>query len=328
MHERVIYDTGGTGHPELEELAALLDGKLSAEEEASLRAHLAHCEPCLALLAETASFLRSDEVEDAETGATESAEPEATPLPWKPREVPRPRPPRPRKSRRWAAVAAAVAALTVATVAYQRERLGPPRVDVARLLTSLAGRQTAVAGAYWGPVQRGASVGPNDRSLVSFRLGVELVSFAVGDRGQALAAATRIHGLLKAPSAGIDTKRFFRDLPARIDSGAPLAVLAEETAKQRRHLEGYLAPTDYDFGRWAEAGRLAAAAAAPEFLTAPDTRRFPGAVRGRLSRTPARAAAALDGIAAILDHGDLTGEDYKALESRFGEILEAYYPVV
>src|SRR5206468_10640680 len=136
MHERATYDTGG-GHPEIEDLAALLDGKLSAEEAASLRAHLARCEPCLALLAETASFLGGDtEAADVEDVEDEKAvEPEAPPLPFKPRELPRPRR---QRSRRWAPAAAAVAALAVATVLF-RQQHGPPQVEVARLVASLAG---------------------------------------------------------------------------------------------------------------------------------------------------------------------------------------------
>jgi len=342
MHERATYDTGGAGHPEIEDLAALHDGALSAEEAQSLRAHLARCEPCLALFAETASFLATD-TEAAEVADVEIAqrtEPEATPLPFRPRAEPQPsvlQPPRRRSPRRaalaaiTAAVAAAAASVIFGPAVYQA-LLGPPKVEVASLLTSLAGRQAAIAGSYWGPVHRGASGGPDDHSLASFRLGVELVnleaSLAVGDRTPAQTAAAHINGLLEGTSAGLDTKQFFSGLPTRIASGAPLASLAGETTKGQQDLEGYLEPNHYDLGRWAESGRLAAAAARPDFLTARDTLRFPRLLRGQLGDTlKPRAGAALDEIAKILDRGELTAEDYKALDARFQEILESYYPV-
>jgi len=342
MHERAIYpsggQSGGAGHLDLEDLAALIDGPLPPEEAASARAHLARCEPCLALFAETASFLRDDReaegIDHVEVAAV-AAQPAAaaSPLPFTPREEPRPLAPlrRPRR-RRWAAVAAAAAVLAAATLLYQHRELGRPQVDVARLLASLAGRQSAIAALYWGPVERGASAGPDERSLASFRLGVELVNLdaalAVGDSDHAASAATHVNGLLEHRPVGIDIKRFFRGLPARIQSGAPPASFAGELAAARRDLEGYLSQPDYDFGRWTEAGRLAAAAGAPDFLMAQDIRRFPGALRGDLKHTlNPRAGAALDAIAKILDRDALTAEDLKTLDARFQEILQTYYPV-
>jgi len=232
MHERAIYpsdgQSGGAGHLDLEDLAALIDGTLPPEEAASARAHLARCEPCLALFAETASFLRedADAEEVGDVAAAEEPAAAASPLPFTPREEPRPLAPlrRPRR-RRWAAVAAAAAVLAAATLLYQHRELGRPQVDVARLLASLAGRQAAIAAIYWGPVERGASAGPDERSLASFRLGVELVNLdaalAVGDSEHAASAATHVNGLLEHRPVGIDIKRFFRGLPARIQSGAP-----------------------------------------------------------------------------------------------------------
>jgi hypothetical protein len=335
MQERATYDTGGAGHPELEDLAALHDGKLSEEEALSLRAHLARCEPCLALFAETASFLADDAhaADTAEAVDVESAATEATPLPFRPREVPQPQPRRRRSPRRaaLASIAAAAVAAVLGTVVYREVLLGPPQVEVARLLTSLAGHQAAIAKSYWGPVQRGGSTGPDDRSRAAFRLGVEMVnldaSLEVGDREHAETAAAHVNGLLEKASAGHDTKQFFRGLPAKIHSGAPLASLAAETRKARADFEGYLDPDDYDFGRWAESGRLAAAAARPDFLTARDTRRFSGALREHPGKLTPRAAAALDAIAKILGRGELTAADYKALDAQFREILDSYYPV-
>ncbi|HEY8020836.1 MAG TPA: zf-HC2 domain-containing protein [Thermoanaerobaculia bacterium] len=334
MQERATYDAGGAGHPELEELAALHDGKLSAEEAQSLRAHFARCEPCLALFAETASFLADDEhaADAAEIPDLEIAAAAAIPLPFRPREVPQPQP-RMRRAPRRVALATAVAAAVVAvfgTVIYQ-QIFGPPQVEVARLLTSLAGRQAAIAQSYWGPVTRGVSTGPDDHTRAAFQLGVEMVnldvSLAVGDRAPAENAAAHVNGILKEASAGFDTRQFFLELPAKIHSGAPLASLAAEVRKARQDFEGYLEKDDYDFGRWAESGRLAAAAAQPDFLMARDTRRFPRTLRGHLGKLTPRPAAALDAIAKILDRGELTAADYKALDAQFREILDSYYPV-
>ncbi len=338
MQERATYSNGETGHPEIEALAALLDGMLPAEEAASLRTHLARCEPCVALLAETANFLRVDlEAEDAdeeeeEEDVFEQTAAEAAPLPFEPRvETPiaRPRP------RRWAALVAAAAsvaaALALATTVYHRQ-LGPPQVEIARLLMSLAGRQAAIAGSYWGPNQRGASVGPDDHALTSLRLGVELVnldvSVAVADRDHAEIAAAHINGLLKQATADLATKQFFQGLPARILAGEPLGPLGVEIQTRRRDVEAFLQPLDYDLGRWAEAGHLAAAAARPEFLQAPDTRRFPATFRRQVKHDLSlKARAALGAIETILDKSDLTPADYKTLDTRFQEILETYYPV-
>src|SRR5262249_51419631 len=101
----------------------------------------------------------------------------------------------------------------------------------------------------------------------------------------------------------------------------------DEIQAMRRDLEGSLKATDYNFGRWSESGRLAAAAGAPEFLEALDTRRFPLGLKRRLGRDlspPAGPAA--EQIRTILDRGQLTAADSPRLEGAFSKIVETYYP--
>ena len=55
-----------TSHPELETLAAFVDGRLSGAERASVVEHLASCDDCLEVVAETAAV---QEELDAETSS-------------------------------------------------------------------------------------------------------------------------------------------------------------------------------------------------------------------------------------------------------------------
>src|SRR5689334_20995780 len=54
-------DDKSAGHPDLEGLAALIDGRLSAERAARVRAHLATCEECREVFFETVDFVREEE---------------------------------------------------------------------------------------------------------------------------------------------------------------------------------------------------------------------------------------------------------------------------
>src|SRR5260370_30538745 len=83
--------------PDLEDIAALLDGKLTARERARLTEHLAGCESCYEIFAGAAHILDD---------SREELQPAATPHPFE-----RPRQARALRPRAWWAAAAPAAAL-------------------------------------------------------------------------------------------------------------------------------------------------------------------------------------------------------------------------
>jgi anti-sigma factor RsiW len=57
QRQTVAGGPGTPGHPEIEELAALIDGMCGTSEASRLRAHLASCSECYEVFAETLHLL-------------------------------------------------------------------------------------------------------------------------------------------------------------------------------------------------------------------------------------------------------------------------------
>lgn len=314
--------------PSSEELAAFLDGKLSPEERAWGIEHLAGCESCYALFSEVVRF-REESAAQAEAQG-EAARPSApferragwrrwrpAALPWRP------------------VVAAALAAALLAAIGIPVYRYFTvvPELDSAGLLASLHGREGRLKD-IWSP---SPMRGPDDRKdhgvsidNESFQLGVRLVDLRLAleadAREQALEVLSRIdvileNGSLPEPELG----KLYRQIAERIGSGtSPRALLGEAAALERTASEGVL-DSYLRFGKWVEAGRLAAAPPGEtRFFTSRETRHFLGTLlrqRGDDSLEPKDARVVAD-LQASLGKSTV---DLNAIGKKLDAIVERFF---
>lgn len=305
-------------HPELEELAALIDGRASAEAAARLRSHLASCAECREVFFETVDFVLAEEAQGRES----------TPLPFD-----RPRPVSARGIRaRFALPAAAVLAVGVGLALYGQYQTAPSFA-----LTQYASDMGRLPRApiYHESHGRGGDSSQQQQpiKLLSFRLGLELVNFQVSlereNREEAEAALVKINVLNKDLRPHAAVTRFYRSLqghlPERLRSEAKQAG---RVAQSFRDAQGPANPLFLEFGMWTEAGKLAASVADESFLTSRDHRRFPSYLRRKLAQKGDTLApevqGALHAIETLLDHKPLGAAEYDQLARRYETILRAY----
>ncbi|HVT17207.1 MAG TPA: zf-HC2 domain-containing protein [Thermoanaerobaculia bacterium] len=263
--------------PSCEELAAFLDGKLSPEERAWGIEHLAGCESCYALFSEVVRFR---EESAAEAKAEEEAARPSAPFEWRAgwrRWLPAALPWRP-------VVATALAAALLAAIGIPVYRYFTvvPELDSAGLLASLHGKE----GQLTDKIRTSVLRGPDDRrdrdisiDSESFQLGVQLVDLRLAmeanDKVRTQETLQRIVAILQGsyfpPKESI---RRYTSLRERVDSTPPRTLLGEAAALERIVPEAGLDPPHLSFGKWAEAGRLAAAAEESRFFTSRETRQF------------------------------------------------------
>src|ERR1700674_3882132 len=241
--------------PDLEDIAALLDGKLAARERARVTEHLAGCESCYEIFAGTTHVL--------EDSRDEQRVPAAPPHPFeRPREAATLRP-----SVWWAAAAlAAVLAATVGLLVFLRgpREAGPSTEQLA----SLVGRPAERVPFPWGREMRG---GKDEASRVplareAFRLGVRFLDLRVAlERGNRLAASDTLRRLILLlkdmdypPSKALDT---YQDLAKKVPQAVPLPSLLEDASAAEKQASTELLedPRLVELGRWTEACRLAGA---------------------------------------------------------------------
>lgn len=305
------------GHdtPDLEDLAAYFDGRLSAERRAQVEERLVRDEDYYDVFLENVHALQ-EKADERDGGEVELA---AGRRPW-------------RVAAEVATVAGplAVAAALVAAIGLSLLRgRGPSTGEwVARL------DATAVVG--WGKLwddpswERSRSGGPEVSLLtpeqLAFRIGTRTVDLRVALAGDDLLAVKRASTQLATlTNARIDLLLFssgYEDLTQRIDSD-PLVDLTTKTAD----LEAYLAEAledspeagNYHLGQWNEAGRLAALSSDAEVLA--------GVFRRKDRSLPLSAndkiAPHLAKIEAVVEKTEPGAEDFKAAAVAFSEIARA-----
>jgi putative zinc finger protein len=309
------------GHwPSDEDLAAYIDGTLGKAESQRITEHLADCEDCYAVYAETLQFQLETEVPE---------EGNVVVFPSK-KDVER---------RRWIGIAALLA-LGVGIGATCYALLAPPPNLVTAEVTAPIQGKPELTGSLWlGPTYRGGGdegeeAPPPDPA--SFQMGVQLVNLQVsleaGDGKQASDVVTRIYNILENQLFVEDLKKDYLNITAAIENGTPpndLAGKASALAQQAR--EVFNAP-HLDFGQWVEAGRLAAAAGEPSFFEHGDTRTFLRRLLwrqklgiGEMKLDPA-ARRSLQDISEVVSRGSLGRAEYGKLRKDLETILDVYYP--
>jgi hypothetical protein len=260
------------GCPDLELLAAFVERRLAVPERDLVVEHLADCDGCREVVAESAALLA--------TMAGEAGGERVRPHPSR------------RAVRRWALAGVAAALVAAAIGLFVLLRPSPDRL-LARLVASGA---TSELAADWGdprwPVMRGDEPGTDDLAH-AFRLGVRSVdlelALATGDLVLAERFAREAEASLAAlPFADVVARRL-GELATRIGGGGSAGSLAEEARRALDEARGYVDPSLYDLGRWAETGRLAASLGRPVRQGSPPE--LAGGAR-RLADAVAGAAAA------------------------------------
>jgi hypothetical protein len=239
--------------PEIEALAAFAEGRLAGAERTALVAHVADCEACREIVAETRALA-------AETHAAAGSELAAGEV------VPFRRPARAGNRRR--ALLATAAALTVAVAGILWLRPGPPSAGSA--LAELGGDAQTLArlgGDWTEPLW---SVTRGDGPVVSeaaraFRLGVRSadleLALAADDRRAARRVATESALLVGDVPLADPVAHLYRELARRAGEPAePLPALADDAATAAALARDAVDLDLWQLGRWSEVGRLAATA--------------------------------------------------------------------
>ncbi len=292
------------GHwPSDEELAAYIDGNLGKAESQRITEHLADCEECYAVYAETLQFqLESEE-----------------------RQWLRPA---------WLAAAAALLLMTLGGwYAFQNALLGPaPNLAVADLAPPVHGRP--VGEVIWDHNRfRGEGEGETNLDRQSFQVGALLVDSRLSAQAGDVSNASETW---RSIGAILDKVDFMKDESDRILAQANqmndatslrrVAATAEATERRLGDPESSNLAREYlDFGKWTEAGRVAALTRDRAFFQDSKNRRFLAYVlrNEEIKRSP-EVRRELEEIARIWDQGDLEQPKLNSLATHFQKILDQY----
>jgi hypothetical protein len=280
--------------PDLEEMAAFVDGKLTGEERTEMVRHLDSCATCYEVFVEASKFRA--ESERAGTLA----------------DFPSP-PPRGRGSLFPGRLGWAAAAALLAVVAFRgpvTDLLSGRGLLTAELrVQRLAGHVGPSNDAFrpgWSYSRGGANgvyalgLSPSVRSV---RLGVRLVDLEValraGDSNAAVLLLPEVEDLVGSFERAELLEIGYYELERQLGAGVPAESLRDDSASLAA-LTAHVALSEYfALGKWAEASRLAAGAGTTRFFRRRAVREFPARIAG-LELSP-EASAAFDGVAQRLE---------------------------
>lgn len=296
--------------PDLEELAAFLDGRLGAEQRAAIMEHLADCAECYTLFKETVKLqaeLRAD----------------AAPIPRLAgrRETLR-------KVVFWLPYAAALALMLAGGLWWSRR---PPTASAAEWSAPLRlGKPQQVADLDLGPTARGTPSVPLPVSVKRFQLGFLLVglrgALAAENSAKADAALAKLYQRLeeeKPLPPGL--LEFYQGARVELQRGQDPRRLLERADSWERRLTRVLpASPVFELGKWTAAARLATAQRSGEFWQVSRARRFPGwfLVQAEATRAPGRDE--LEQIRGLVRRQPFSAANWGELARRLDAIQGAY----
>jgi len=331
--------------PTDEDLAAYLDGKLPEPERARITAHLADCESCYEIFAGAAHFMQDSapaEEEEMVAGRIVAFPPNkdggggGALKPW------------------WIpAAAAAVLALGIGFAGY---RIYFAEIMAPELVASLQSEADLASHLHHFTTYRGIGDEDADSFLSrqpSFLIGARLVDLQISlDSGRREDASELLRGIgqsiqsLPFGDKDENAKRYL-DAAEQLRSGGPetLEKIKAAVPQWEAGLEESVLDSDFlAFGKWTEAGRLAAETGSAEFFSRRN-RHFLNRIsrvleeeqKGRGQESPSAAEdfdagaerdeaalAELRGITALWDRGDLQMEGYKKLAGHYSTIIRSY----
>lgn len=291
--------------PSAETLAAYLDGKLGASERASVEMHLADCEDCFEQVAAAAAF----QSEEAERGVVT--------------QLPRIRP----QPARWIAVAAALGAVAVGVwLTRGRPDLVKGSPDALAWAERLGGPDELkmAAARAWSDASGGLAFGSGlPASKRAFRLGVHLLDARVALEAEEtdllFAALVRSAELLPGDSRANHIAEALR--PGGVDStDSPSGrEMLEWLASTGRAID----PAAFDFGAWAETGRLAALGGGTDLLESDFAALADEWIDSAVAADPA-VARELASIRAALADQQVSPQELAGLERSFEQLLNLH----
>jgi hypothetical protein len=325
--------------PTDEDLAAFLDGMLAAPERARITAHLADCESCYEIFMGAAQFMQ-DSVPAESAGRI-------VPFPANPKDVGG------RALRRWA-IPTAAAAVLVLGVSFAGYRIYFTDLMAPELVASLQDKADLTSRLHHFTTYRGD--GDNADVLQfqqpSFLVGARLVDLQIRlDEGQVKDAPDLLQGIGQGiQSAAVigkdENAQRYLDAAEQLRSGGPAALVKIRAAAplwEAALKDSSLDPDFLTFGKWTEAGRLAAETRSAAFFGLRNRHVLTHILRlleeehkGRGKESSSQddfdadaerndaALAELREIAAVWDRGDFRAEDHAALAKHFSAILRSY----
>jgi hypothetical protein len=356
--QAVAGGPGTPGHPELEELAALIDGHCGDADAARIRTHLASCEECYEVFSETLHLqedLREEDPVWLDPLPSENVREGTPPAGGVVVELERRRKTWPM----WAAGSLAALVVLGVGIGLWIPMASSPVSDVAQLTAQLtpplagqaAGLGLDLQKSAWNEVKRGGGNGkttpPEELAVQAGVAALNLqLALASNDSAAADNAAAQMCSVLGISREGnqpngklVSSQLNFAD-PAIVDFYGKLRgrlrnpkSLAGEAAKQANALRTALAGTEdyFDLGKWAEAGRFATIARKPAFFA----EKTAGSLLGKLQKEaekdkdaaeiPAEVVQALKTVDA-LSKARPSDQDYRNLRSALETILGHYYP--
>jgi hypothetical protein len=305
--------------PSLEDLAAFLEGKLSGDERARVVAHLADCPRCYEVFAESARFqLYEEEEEDADPPEVVEASrtPAAAPPPGN--VVPFPR----RRIFRWiSSVAAALVVIALGVPLYQQYYTTP------KLSSQVLVSGKEIQDDFWSQrINRGQGDSAGFMSTHELLLGAQLVDLRISlirkDEDATDFALAQVNDHIEELGSRVAKQATFyvvsRD---QLSKG----TLPRDFLQQADRMEASLRPEEYpyvDFGKWLEAGRLAALTENSDFFQARENRKFLRAfLHHELENLDPEVATTLEEIQETLAKDSLP---YKDLNRLFEKVLTYY----
>jgi hypothetical protein len=265
--------------PSTEELAAFVDRRVSARAREELILHLADCEACTEVVAQTVIANAISTGNAVKAGRR-----------W------------PARSSRLLAVAAAFTLLLLGVALY-RARRSPAAESPSQLAALLAVHQGLSSRPWRGSVLRGMSPG-DPGECAAFRLGVLLVDTHLaafqGDAENMRLAASNVADQLDKAGFMAEEAGAFRRAAGATQGSSSLRPLAEQLDDSERRVRLRFSDTALEFGSFAEAGRLATLVEDQDFLTRAPNRRLLDRVRASSLPLTADATHALGEIRAAL----------------------------
>jgi len=308
--------------PPLEDIAAFLDGTLSAKERERITEHLARCESCYEVFAGAVHFQIEDPPAEDTGGRGVIPFPLADTKDRAPRRIPR-----------WLLLAASV--VLVAGIGFFTWRLlEPPKITLAGMVEPIE-EKAGISNVLYGkdPTRGSGQPADVDWDRPAFLVGVHLIDLRLSvndDNVNAAASHLQDVGseLKEIPLLGDLGERCSNEYLALKDAAA-LEQFARKLPGLEKEIEQYLTDDpSFPFGLWIEGGRLAAKVKSPDFFERRDNRRF---LSSLLKNPPSEGDESLEtvpgnlkGIQQIWDQGDFSEKDYDDLAKHFESVIKAY----
>lgn len=303
--------------PTAEELASYIDGTLGKEEAQRVAEHLADCESCYELYSEVLRFQLEPSSEDEPNvdvvlfpiGSRESA------VRWLP------------------LAAAAILALGFSVAFFLYPLALFPQMKVAELVEPVEDVPGIEKNLWQYSIYRGNEGSGFELRRPSFQVGALLVDYSLALRAEKLSDASELLRMIGrtvrdtdvTPDEGNRLLKEANQLKAEQDLTQAIARFEKLETTLSSEEESPLDPAYLSFGKWTEAGRLAAVTQRAAFFERRANHRFLKALLRQKDVEPTdRALDHLREIQRVWKTRNFTSAEFQSLEQNFQGILAVY----